>query len=430
MLEDHLLLFTGVGAVVVGLSAAALIVWRDLGPVARLSQIQRVALVVALAGGVIAFGLKLTVIETLSYTGRDRLAPTLATVEPADPAPAIEVGRPIWQPLPTVAPAPADDPPTPEKIDLGRRLFFDTALSRDGSLTCASCHDLERAGGADGRVTAVGIDGQVGGRNTPTVWNAAFQARLFWDGRARSLEEQALGPIANPIEMGADLDEVVARLRRDPTYVATFTEAFGPGPAIDAERIARALAGFERTLITPDAPFDRFVAGDTAALTPQQIRGMSLFETVGCVVCHAGPGFSRASRLAPEAGASAFRLFPSLASPYAARYRLTDDLGAANAGRAGLWRIPSLRNVELTAPYFHNGSVADLGEAVRVMATVQAGRIVGDGPVATLVEWSPETRRLTRRTPAPLTEAEVADIVAFLEALTSDRLARRRSVSP
>lgn len=423
MLEDHLLLFTGVGAVVVGLSAAALIVWRDLGPVARLSQIQRVALVVALAGGVIAFGLKLTVIETLSYTGRDRLAPTLATVEPADPAPAIEVGRPIWQPLPAVAPAPADDPPTPEKVALGTRLFFDPALSRDGSLTCASCHDLERAGGADGRVTAAGIDGQVGGRNTPTVWNAAFQARLFWDGRARSLEEQALGPIANPIEMGADVDEVARRLAADPSWRAAFAAAYGPEAAIEPATIARALAAFERTLITPDAPFDRFVAGDAGALTPQQIRGMALFESVGCIVCHAGPGFSRASLLAPEGGRAGLRRFPSLASPYAARYRLTDDLGAAKAGSAGIWRIPSLRNVALTGPWFHNGSVDDLTEVVRIMATVQAGREVSaDGRVATRIEWDPDTRRLTRRTPAGLSEAEVADIVAFLGALTSDGL--------
>ncbi len=429
MFEDHLLLATGVGAIAVGLVAAILIVWRDLGPVARLSSIQRVALVVALAGGVIAFGLKLTVIETLSHTGRDHLAPVLVGVDRSDPGPVIEVGRPAWQALPAVAPAPADDPSTPAKVALGRRLFFDPVLSRDGSLSCASCHDLERAGGADGRPTAVGIDGAIGTRNTPAVWNAAFQARLFWDGRARSLEEQALGPIANPIEMGADLDEVIARLGRDPTYVAAFEAAYGPGTAIDADRLARALAAFERTLITPDAPFDRFLAGDTAALTPQQIRGMSLFETVGCIVCHAGPGFSRASLLAPEAGSSGFRLFPSLASPYAARYRLTDDLGAAKTGRAGLWRIPSLRNVELTAPYFHNGSVADLTEAVRIMATVQAGRVVGDGPVATQVEWSPETKRLTRRTPSPLTETEVADIAAFLKSLTSDRLAGHRTAA-
>lgn len=428
MFEISPLLLTGVGAVAAGLSAAILIVWKDLGPVARLTGAQRVALVVALAGGVIAFGLKLTVIETLSLTGRDRLAPTLSqpTPEVEDP---VEIGRPVWAALPSTAPAPADNPTTPETVALGRALFFEPALSRDGSLTCASCHDLERAGGADGRPTAVGIDGKIGTRNTPTVYNAAFQARLFWDGRARSLEEQALGPIANPIEMAADLDTVAARLAAEPRYRAAFAAAFGPEAPIDPDHVARALAAFERTLITPDAPFDRFVAGDTAALTPRQIRGMALFESVGCVVCHAGPGFSRASLLAPEGGAGAFRLFPSLASPYAETYRLTDDLGAAKAGRAGLWRVPSLRNVALTAPYFHNGSVADLTEAVRIMATVQAGRVVSDGKVETIVEWSPETRRLTRRTPSSLSEADVADIVAFLQALTSDRLRPASSAS-
>lgn len=428
MFEFSPLLATGVGAVAAGLTAAILIVWRDLGPMARLTSPQRVALVVALAGGVVAFGLKLTVIETLSLTGRDRLAPTLSLPEPEVPEPAVAVGRPVWEALPTEAPAPPGNPTTPEKVALGRKLFFDPALSRDGTLTCASCHDLEKAGGADGRPTARGIDGRIGARNTPTVYNAAFQARLFWDGRARSLEEQALGPIANPIEMGADLAVVVERLKARPDHVAAFAAAFGAETPIDPDRIAEALAAFERTLITPDAPFDRFVRGDREALTARQIRGMSLFETVGCVVCHSGPGFSRASLLAPEKGSSALRLFPSLPSPYADTYRLTDDLGAVKAGRAGLWRVPSLRNVALTGPWFHNGSVSDLTEAVRIMATVQAGRVVTDRKVDAIVEWSPEMRRLTRRTPSALTEAEVADIVAFLGALTSDRLAAAAEV--
>lgn len=418
MFEQPILLLTGLGAVVVGLAAATLIVWNDLAPVARLTPIQRIALIAALGGGVIAFGLKLSVIETLSLASRDRLAPTLSALEPSEPAPAVEVGRPLWEALPREAPAPADNPTTAEKVALGRALFFDTDLSRDRTLTCASCHDLAGAGGADGRPTATGIDGQVGSRNTPTVLNAAFQARLFWDGRARSLEEQALGPIANPIEMGADLGEVVERLKARPEMVAAFAAAFGPGTVIEADLVAKALAAFERTLITPDAPFDRFLAGEADALTAQQIRGMGLFESVGCIVCHAGPGFSRASLLAPEQGRAAFRAFPSLASPFTAKYRLTEDLGAATGGTRGLWRVPSLRNVELTAPYFHNGSVADLAEAVRVMATVQAGRIVTDGRVETMVEWSPELRVVTRRTPSPLREAEVADIVAFLKALT------------
>jgi cytochrome c peroxidase len=217
--------------------------------------------------------------------------------------------------------------------------------------------------------------------------------------------------------MGADLGEVVARLSARPDYVAAFDRVFGAGP-IDADRIAKAIAAFERTLITPDAPFDRFLRGDATALSERQLRGMALFEEVGCIVCHAGPGFSRASLLAPEGGASGIRLFPSLPSDYEKTYRLTEDLGAAKGGRAGLWRVPSLRNVALTGPYFHNGSVATLTEAVKVMATVQAGRVVGDGRVETRIEWSPETGRITRRTPSPLSEAQVADLVAFLESLT------------
>ncbi|MCE1234978.1 MAG: hypothetical protein LWW93_01340 [Hyphomicrobiales bacterium] len=417
----------GLAAVAVGFAAAGLIVWRDLGPFARLGPVQRVGLAAALGVGVLAFTIKLSIIATLSSLGHDTLAPTIADPETDQIDRTTVVGRPVWRALPEVAPSPADDPPTPAKIELGRRLFFEKALSRDGASNCASCHDLEGAGGGDGRVTAVGIDGAVGPRNTPTVWNAAFQARLFWDGRARSLEEQALGPIANPIEMGADLAEVTRRLAAGPEWRAGFAAAFGD-ETIDPPRIARALAAFERTLITPDAPYDRFVRGDATALDARQLRGMALFEEVGCIVCHAGPGFSRASLLAPEGGASGLRLFPALPSDYEAKYRLTEDKGAARSGRAGLWRVPSLRNVALTAPYFHNGSVASLEEAVRVMATVQAGREVTEtGRVETRVEWSAETGRLTRRRPLPLSEAEVGDIVAFLGALTSDRLAAVRT---
>lgn len=422
MFDFSPLLPIGAGAVAVGLTAAILIVWRDLGPMARLTATQRVVLVVTLAGGVLAFGVKLAVIETLSLTGRDRLAPTLSAPEAEIGEPSTVVGRAVWEALPLEAPSPASNPTTPEKVALGRRLFFDPVLSRDGTLTCASCHDLDRGGGADGRPTAVGIDGRIGPRNTSTVYNAGFQARLFWDGRARSLEEQALGPIVNPIEMGADPAEVVERLKARADVVEDFAAAFGPGTAIDAARVVEALAAFERTLVTADAPFDRFVRGDATALTEQQIRGMALFDSVGCIVCHAGPGFSRASLLAPEKGSSGLRLFPALPSVYTAKYRLIDDLGGAKAGRAGLWRVPSLRNVALTGPWLHNGSVSDLAEVVRIMATVQAGHVVTDGRVETQIEWSPQSRRFTRRTPSALREGDVADIVAFLKALTSDRL--------
>lgn len=426
MFDTTSVLAVGSLAVVAGFLAAASIVWRDLGPFARLGPVGRVGLAAALAVGVVAASIKLVIIATLSHLDRAALAPTLADPPAETVEAAVVVGRPVWQALPEAAPTPAAAPTTPERVALGRRLFFETALSRDGSLACASCHDLE-AGGADGRETAIGIEGKVGPRNTPTVWNAAFQARLFWDGRARSLEEQALGPITNPIEMAADLGVVSARLAARPDYRAAFAAAFGDA-TVDPSRIAIALAAFERTLITPDTPYDRFVRGDASALSARSLRGMALFEEVGCIVCHAGPGFSRAGLLAPDAGTSGLRLFPALPSDDVAKYRLTEDRGAAKTGRAGLWRVPSLRNVALTAPYFHNGSVATLDEAVRVMATVQAGRqITATGRTEVRVEWSAETGRLTRRRPLPLTEAEVGDIVAFLEALTSDRLAALRA---
>ena len=178
MFECSPLLATGVGAVAAGLmTAAILIVWRDLGPGARLTSPRRVALVVALAGGVIAFGLEPTVIETPSPTGRDRLVPTLFLPEPDVPEPAVRVGRPVWEALPTEAPAPPGNPTTPEKVALGRKRFSDPASSRDGTLTCASCHDLEKAGSADGRPTARGIDGRIGARNTPTVYDASWPVR-------------------------------------------------------------------------------------------------------------------------------------------------------------------------------------------------------------------------------------------------------------
>src|SRR5262249_52139425 len=162
------------------------------------------------------------------------------------------------------------------------------------------------------------------------------------------------------------------RLQEKMDYREAFAAAFNDDGFITPDRVAKALAAFERTLITSDSPYDRFISGDTSAFTTRQVRGMFLFEAVRCVVCHAGPNFSEASLLSPRKGMAALRRFPSLPSPYTAKYRLTDDLGAATSGTAGVWRIPSLRNVAITGPWFHNGAVDDLKEAVRIMATVQA----------------------------------------------------------
>jgi cytochrome c peroxidase len=428
MFEISPLLVTGVGAVSIGLVSASLIVWRDLGPVAHLKPSQRFVLTAVLGCGVLVFALKLAVIGSLPLVGHASIE-SFAVLPQFSGAPedgaVVTSGLVVWQALPDEAPAPPDNPTTPERVALGAKLFNDPGLSRDGSLSCASCHDVEHGGaGTDRRRTSRGIDGQIGQRNAPSVYNAAFQARLFWDGRARSLEEQALGPIANPVEMGiADLDALARQVATDPAYRAAFAAAFGDAVEIDKTRIAEAIAAYERTLVTADAPYDRFVRGETGALSAQQLRGMALFERTGCVICHAGPNFSGASLLAPNGRREPMRLFPALASGYTAQYRLDADLGAAKSGEQGVWRVPSLRNVALTAPYFHNGSVNDLAEAVRIMATVQTGRTVTDRvAIEPKISWSPSDRRLTSYTPAKLSEAEVADLVAFLEALTSERL--------
>jgi cytochrome c peroxidase len=299
-----------------------------------------------------------------------------------------------WQALPSVAPAPADNPTTPEKVTLGKMLYFDPRLSSTGTVSCFSCHNVME-GGDDNRPTSIGVHGQKGDRNAPTVWNAAFLSAQFWDGRAPTLEEQAKGPPANPIEMGmANLDAVVDRIRRIPGYRPYFEAAFGKGDVITIENAARAIAAYERTLITPDTPYDRYVRGDKTALTAQQVRGMKTFLEVGCTSCHQGATFA-----GPElpVGTGFFMKFPMFPdSPYVARYDLMKDKGRFEStkkpGDEHMWRVPTLRNLTYTAPYMHNGSVKTLPEAVRVMASTQLNRT--------------------------LTDQEVADIVAFLESLS------------
>lgn len=190
-----------------------------------------------------------------------------------------------------------------------------------------------------------------------------------------------------------------------------------PGAPITIDRITAVIAAYERTLITPDAPYDRFVRGELDALTPTQLRGMAPFQSVGCVLCHSGPNFSAASVFEPQAP---LRIFPAFPTPYETRYGLTGDSGAAPPGSPrGSWRVPSLRNVALTDPWFHNGSVTELEEAVRLMANVQLGR------TGHLLIWSAGDRVLREVDRPELGEREIGDLVAFLHALSSDRLAER-----
>lgn len=399
------------------------LVGRDLAPASGPASPPRWLLAGGLGIGMVAFSIKLVVIAVISHGGPAHRQPTRSADEaaPVMPAPSEMPPSPLWMALPAVAPAPPDNPTTPAKIALGRRLFFETQLSADGTISCASCHDLKRAG-ADSRPLSLGVGGAIGARNAPTVYNAAFQKRLFWDGRARSLEEQALGPMLNPVEMALPNREAIeARLAALPEYAPLFAAAFGDR-AITALRAAQAIAAFERTLVTPDSPYDRFVHGEASALNAGQLKGMALFQEVGCIRCHGGPNFSQASVFSDDAG---LRRFPAVENSTLDPYDLRRDKGAST-GERGLWRIPSLRNVALTAPYFHNGSVPALREAVRIMAASQCNAALADDARAgRSITWDSANASLGITDRRVLTAGDIDDIVAFLTALTSERLARQ-----
>ena len=425
----------------IGFAMLLLMVQFELGPLGKLSPGGRWLMALALGSGMVAFSIKLMVIAVLTYAPEQtigaliavRKSPSLVEWERRNSAPPVvrdgAVQKPysyVWRALPDVAPAPPWNPTTPEKVALGQRLFHDPALSGNRKISCSSCHDVRKGAGEDHRSTSLGIGGQVGSRNAPTVWNAAFQSALFWDGRAASLEEQAKGPPVNPREMGMpSLAAVAERIRSDKSYREPFAKAFGADKPITIDRIVAAIAAYERTLITPDSPYDRFVRGDENALSPTQLRGMALFQSVGCIYCHSGPNFSGASLF--DAKPAALRLFPVFtSSTYVARYRLTKDVGVnAPGSKQGVWRIPSLRNVELTAPYFHNGSVDNLPEAVRIMATVQRGRTITNSLQGDTIVWSKQERTISSIKTSSLSDRDVDDIVAFLKSLTSDALAAR-----
>lgn len=427
------LLSLGVPVVLVGLAVLLLMVHRELGPFSGLGGGGKLLLTGAFGMGILAFAIKLSVAAVVSGMPERVVSPLVAanTIHGARPAALSSFHNTadklpehyLWQALPAQAPAPADNPTTPEKVELGKRLFFDPRLSADGKLSCSSCHALEEHAGGDGRSTALGIGGQIGPRNVPTVWNTAFQSVLFWDGRAGSLEEQAKGPILNPKEMGMPSAALAERaVARDASYREAFARAFGDGQGVTFERIAQAIAAYERTLITPDTPYDRFVRGDKAALSPAQLRGMALFESTGCVNCHKGPNFSDASLVG---GQAPWRFFPAKpGTEYERRFDLGADKGAAGPGeKRGIWRVPSLRNVALTGPYFHNGSVEKLEDAVRIMATVQVGAEVGGGfRSGRHLYWASQEKALSWVEPRTLSDQEVKDIAAFLNALSSDAL--------
>jgi cytochrome c peroxidase len=277
--------------------------------------------------------------------------------------------------LPASMPA-TEDPAPAARVALGRMLYYDTRLSIDSSVSCNTCHPLS-AYGVDHRPVSVGVRGQLGSRNAPTVFNAAGHLAQFWDGRAATVEEQAKGPILNPVEMGMPSgDAVVQRLRALARYSAAFAAGF-PGQAepLTYDNVGEAIGAFERRLVTPSR-WDAFLAGDTAALTPAEKKGLDTFGALGCPACHrgiyVGGGMYQKVGLVepwPEQGDL---------GRYVVTHRRADRL---------VFKVPSLRNVERTAPYFHNGQVATLEDAVRRMARYQLGRELRDAEVASVVAW-------------------------------------------
>ncbi len=288
---------------------------------------------------------------------------------------------------------PDDNPLTQEKIDLGRQLYYDTRLSKDNTVSCATCHAPEK-GFTDNQPVSAGVGRQAGARNAPTVMNRLFSKEQFWDGRAESLEDQALGPIQNPIEMGHTLEGMVSNLQAIQSYAPEFQAAFG-APGITSDRVAQAIASFERTVITGNSPFDRYQAGDKAALSASAARGMEIFndkQRGNCVTCHAGFNFTDESYHNLGVGMDK-------PAPDWGRFGVTKvetDRGA--------FKTPTLRNVTQTAPYMHDGSEATLLEVVKFYD--QGGKPN---------KWlSKEIKALH------LNDQDRADLVAFIESLTGE----------
>lgn len=334
----------------------------------------------------------IVLISTGLYSYSSAWHPAIQTAVSAEVADSTEPSMKDWA-LTDVRwsdiPAPSDNPITEAKVELGSQLFFDPRLSKSNTTSCATCHDPSK-GYSDGLAFFEGDHGKKGPRTSPTVINLAWAERYFWDGRAASLEEQALGPVASKAEMRQDMDVLEQELI-DAGYEPAFKKAFGPEATITEDNLAKAIATFERTLVSHNAPFDRYMAGDEEAMTPAQVRGMELFRgKAQCSQCHSGPNFS-------DQG------FHNIGVD-------TTDLGRYKhlplPSMKYAFKTPGLRDVEYRAPYLHNGSEKTLRDVVEFYN--RGG--------------NPETRHLPNLgiEPLNLTDQEIGDLVAFMKALSGE----------
>lgn len=281
-----------------------------------------------------------------------------------------------------ITPIPLNDTFDVAKAKLGKKLFFDTRLSADDSISCSTCHNLDD-GGDDGLSVSFGVEGRMGTRNSPTVFNARYNFVQFWDGRASDLQEQAEGPIHNHVEMNSNFKEVISKLQLDTYYVDTFNAIYTNG--ITAMNITDAIAEFEKALITPNSKFDRFLRGEINALNEKEKKGYALFNEYGCVSCH--NGVNMGGNLFQKIGVvKDFNSSPKEFGRYSITRETKDIL---------VFKVPTLRNIALTAPYFHDGKVQTLDEAVSLMIKHQIGVV--------------------------LSEEDIPHIVAFLQTLTGEK---------
>jgi cytochrome c peroxidase len=302
------------------------------------------------------------------------------TTSAASSDPLVIEARGLFEAIPADPGLPSGIAADGALVDLGKHLFFDPRLSASHAISCASCHNLA-LGGADAAPASIGHGWQRGSRNSPTVLNAVFNTAQFWDGRAKDLEEQAGGPVVNPAEMAMLAKDVPGQIASIPGYAPLFQKAF-PGEAqpITMANMQRAIAAFEATLITPDSPFDRFLGGDTKALTVNQKQGLRLFIDKGCASCHAGRNM----------GGAMYAPFGVVETPNA-KLRPPGDKGRFAVTRvpddAYSFKVPALRNIVLTAPYFHSGSVWDLQEAVSIMGHTQLGEALPEEDAARITDF-------------------------------------------
>jgi len=320
--------------------------------------------------------------------GADRATAPVTTPAEAVDSPLRARAAAMFEVVPAQPPELEDNVLTEEKVELGKMLYFEPRLSSSWLISCNTCHNLS-LGGIDMMETSIGHGWQKGPRNAPTVLNAVFNLAQFWDGRAADLEEQAKGPVQASVEMASDPGRAVQTLRSIPEYRERFAQAFpGEVEPVTFDNMARAIEAFEATLITPGSPFDRWLAGDGAAMTEAQIEGLQTFIGKGCSGCHSGVNF----------GGQGYFAFGVVQAP-SDEIRPPGDLGrfAVTSTEADeyVFKAPSLRNIELTAPYFHSGKVWALNEAVSVMGSAQLGAV--------------------------LTPEEIGAITVFFEALTGDQ---------